>query len=91
MEEAAVDFARVVTMADLAGAADEAARCGALAELFAEASQAGRAVLVLDDIDRIVAGHGADGASPAILGTLRALLRLPLARRPEAAAAKNFK
>jgi hypothetical protein len=86
MEAATVDFARVVTMADLAGAADEAARCGALAELFAEAQQAGRAVLVLDDVDRMVAGHGADGASPAILGTLRALLRLPLARRPEASA-----
>ena len=84
MESAAVDYARVVSMAELAGASDEGARCGALAEVFAEAAQAGSAVLVLDDVDRITAGHGPDGASPALLGTLRALLRMPLRRDPSA-------
>ena len=72
------DYARIVTMVDLAGASDESARCSALVEAFGEASQAGRAILVLDDVDRMVAGTGPNGASAAVLGTLRALLREPM-------------
>ena len=51
---------------------------GALVEAFAEAKQAGRGVIVLDDVDRMVAGNGQHAASAALLGTLRALLREPL-------------
>lgn len=45
---------------------DEASRCGALVEAFTEARAMTRAILVLDDIDRIVAGVGAGVRSPCI-------------------------
>ena len=81
MRAGSVDYARIVTSVDLASAADEAARCGALVEVFAEAKQANRAVIVLDDVDRMTAGIGPSGASAAIVATLRALLREPLPRQ----------
>lgn len=81
MRAGSVDYARIVTSVDLASAADEAARCGALVEVFAESKQANRAVIVLDDVDRMIAGIGPSGASAAVVATLRALLREPLPRR----------
>lgn len=76
----AVDYARVVTCADLGGGG-EAEKAGALGEVFAEARGMGRAIVVLDDVDRMMGGDGPGGVSPSMVGALSALLREPLGIR----------
>ena len=72
--ESGLEFVRFVTASELIieGGASEEGRCSALASSFAEARAMRRALLVLDDIDLLVAD------SPALLAFLRAQLRLPL-------------
>ena len=66
------------------GGGDEA-RAAALVERFSEAREMSNSLLVLDDIDQIVAGTGTGGYSSIMLSTLRALIRTP---PPSAAVAK---
>lgn len=58
------------------GGSDEA-RAAALVERFSEAREMSHSLLVLDDIDQIVAGNGSKGYSSVMLSTLRALIRTP--------------
>ena len=76
------------------GGASEEARCAALAEAFAEARSMRRAMLVLEDIDLLLAAPGAaagggggvngagGGLSRVLLGALRSLVREPLDAPP---------
>lgn len=74
------DFVRFITALDIltaeGGGGDEA-RAAALVERFSEAREMLHSLLVLDDIDQIVAGTGAGGYSSVMLSTLRALIRTP--------------
>ncbi len=74
------DFVRFITALDIltaeGGGGDEA-RAAALAERFSEAREMSNSLLVLDDIDQIVAGTGTGGYSSVMLSTLRALIRTP--------------
>ena len=74
------DFVRFITALDIltaeGGGGDEA-RATALLEKFSEAREMQKSMLVLDDIDQIVAGSGPGGYSSIMLSTLRALLRTP--------------
>lgn len=74
------DFVRFITALDIltaeGGGGDEA-RAAALVERFSEAREMSHSLLVLDDIDQIVAGTGAGGYSSVMLSTLRALIRTP--------------
>jgi hypothetical protein len=53
------------------------ARAAALVERFSEAREMSHSLLVLDDVDQIVAGNGKGGYSSVMLSTLRALMRTP--------------
>ena len=55
----------------------EEARAAALVERFSEAREMSHSLLVLDDVDQIVAGSGKGGYSSVMLSTLRALMRTP--------------
>ena len=74
------DFVRFITALDIltaeGGGGDEA-RATALVEKFSEAREMSRSLLVLDDIDQICSGSGAQGYSTTMISTLRALLRTP--------------
>ena len=72
------DFVRFVTALDiLTESGGDDARAAALAERFSEAREMSHSLLVLDDVDRIVAGSGPGGYSSVMLSTLRALIRTP--------------
>lgn len=83
------DYVRFVTALDLmtdgAGSGD-GARAAALVERFAEAREMSSSLLVLDDVDQLCAGDGANGYSSVMIATLRALLRSPPASTAFAAA-----
>jgi vesicle-fusing ATPase len=74
------DFVRFVTALDIltaeGGGGDEA-RATALVERFSEAREMSNSLLILDDVDQIMAGTGSGGYSSIMLSTLRALLRTP--------------
>ena len=74
------DFVRFISALDVltaeGGGGDEA-RSAALVEKFSEAREMSSSLLVLDDIDQIVAGTGPGGYSSIMLSTLRALIRTP--------------
>lgn len=72
------DFVRFVTSLDiLTESGGDEARAAALAERFSEAREMSHSLLVLDDVDQIVAGSGPGGYSSVMLSTLRALIRTP--------------
>ncbi len=72
------DFVRLVTALDiLTESGGDEARAAALAERFSEAREMPHSLLVLDDVDQIVAGSGPGGYSSVMLSTLRALIRTP--------------
>ena len=74
------DFVRFITALDVLtaeGGGGDDARAAALAEKFSEAREMSHSLLVLDDIDQIVAGSGSGGYSSVMLSTLRALIRTP--------------
>lgn len=74
------DFVRFITALDIVtaeGGGGDAARAAALVERFSEAREMSHSLLVLDDIDQIVAGTGPSGYSSTMLSTLRALIRTP--------------
>lgn len=72
------DFVRFITALDvLTDAGGDEARAAALSQRFSEAREMSHSLLVLDDIDQIVAGSGPNGYSSIMLSTLRALLRTP--------------
>mmetsp|Transcript_29296 Transcript_29296/g.69742 ORF Transcript_29296/g.69742 Transcript_29296/m.69742 type:complete len:905 (+) Transcript_29296:90-2804(+) len=74
------DYVRFITALDIltaeGGGGDEA-RATALVEKFSEAREMSRSLLVLDDVDQICSGSGADGYSTTMISTVRALLRTP--------------
>ena len=99
---AALDFVRQVSLGELVGGgggASEEARCAALAEHFAEARSMRRSMLVLTDIDLLLAAQGGGGRSrggdgigdpsAVLLGTLRSLLRTPLDAAPSPPASQT--
>ena len=89
-----LDYVRFVSVADLlsdGGGASEDARSRALAERFVEAKAMRRSMLILDDIDLLLAaGSGAPAAclSPVLTGALRSLLKEPLDSQGGAAASE---
>ena len=81
-----LDYVRFVTISELlsdGGGASEDARCRALAERFVEARAMRRSMLVLDEVDRMLASPTTPGALSAVLvGALSAHLKEPLERMP---------
>ena len=88
------DYVRFITALDLLtgdGAAGDEARAAALVDKFAEAQESRASLLILDDVDQLVAGSGRDGYSSVMLATLRALLRTPPPSRSNAKAGGHSK
>ena len=83
-----LDYVRMVSLGEMlsaGGGASEEARCSALVERFAEARAMRRSMLILEDVDLLLAsagggdaGDGATRLSPVMLGALRSLVREPL-------------
>jgi len=76
-----LEYVRLLSLGELVGGgvgpADDA-RCQALAERFAEARSMRRSMLILEDVDLLLASSTSAGPSPVLLGTLRSLMREPL-------------
>ena len=82
------DFVQFITALDVLtaeGGGQHEARAAALVEKFSEAREMSSSLLVLDDIDQIIAGTGPGGYSSIMLSTLRALIRTP----PQAAGSQS--
>ena len=82
------DFVQFITALDVLtaeGGGQHEARAAALVEKFSEAREMSSSLLVLDDIDQIIAGTGPGGYSSIMLSTLRALIRTP----PQAAGGQS--
>ena len=81
-----LDYVRMIGLSEQmsgGGGASEDARCQALVERFVEARSMRRAMLIIEDIDLLLAAPagGAStpaGLSPVLVGTLRGLIREPL-------------
>lgn len=74
------DYVRFITALDLLtgdGASGDEARAAALVDKFSEARESRASLLVLDDVDQLLAGVGPGGYSSVMVATLRALLRSP--------------
>mmetsp|Transcript_109 Transcript_109/g.120 ORF Transcript_109/g.120 Transcript_109/m.120 type:complete len:631 (-) Transcript_109:66-1958(-) len=85
------DYVRFISALDLLGGSNnDQARALTLVDIFSEARDMSTSLLVLDDVDQLCAGSGADGYSNVMLATLRALLRAPSARAPSSKDAKTL-
>ena len=93
--EGDLDYVRFVSVGDLladGGGASEDARARALAERFVEARSMRRSMLILDDLDLLLAAPSATSPgqppalSPVLMGALRSHLKEPLEQAPTAAA-----
>lgn len=88
---AGTDYVRFISALDLLGGNNnDEARAMTLVDIFSEARDMSKSLLVLDDVDQLCAGSGAEGYSNVMLATLRALLRTPSSRAPSSKQSKSL-